>query len=128
MNSVRLVYLRDSNKVPVGCVAYRDLEPNVFAYGVSFRNSEADLAWKEGARHVACGRLRLAEILAERKNCQGRFGTIEVRGNSLNEKVADLLQKIATKTLHGKSEVRERMVVDLLVTAHNLLKQKTVAA
>lgn len=128
MNGVRLVYLRDENKVPVGCVAYLDLEPSVFAYGVSFLNSEADVALKESARHIARERLKLAVIPVERKNCQGRFGTVEVRGNLLNEKVADLMEKIAAKPLHGKNEVRMRMVTDLFRAARNLRKQKIEAA
>jgi len=127
-NDVRLVYLRDENKVPVGCLAYSDVKPNVFTYDVSFLNSEADTVSKEAARHVAVERLLLAQISVKRKHCQGRFGTIDVRGKSLNEKVADCLEKVAANPLHGNADVRARMVRDLLATAHNLRKQKTAAA
>jgi hypothetical protein len=128
MSDVRLVYLRDGNKTPVGCVAYMDLEPNVFTYGVAFLNSEADVSLKEAARHVARERLKLALIPVERKHCQGRFGSLQVSGDSLNQKVSDLLEQIARQPLHGKNEVRVRMVADLLQTAVRLRKQKTEAA
>jgi len=129
MSNARLVYLRGHDKTPVGCVAFMDLDSNSFTYGVSFFNFEDGQAVsKETARHVARERLKLALIPVERKHCQGRFGTISVNGKTLNQKVADLLEKIARLPLHGRDEVRLRMVGDLLTTASSLRSKKSAAA
>ena len=110
--------------LPVGCLAYRDMGNDTFAYGLSFLNSEVDAVTKEAARNVAQSRLKMACAGVHRKRCQGRFGLFLASGNSLREKVAGLIHEVSLKELHGRPQIRERVVRQLANLEVRLLAHK----
>lgn len=135
-SQTRFVYLRSSQKdnqypqkdMPVGCIAYQDAGSGSFYYGISFLNPEVNTVDKGLARRVAQGRLDLAQARKKRLNQQGRWGYALVKGESLNQKVAALLDEIRSRGLHRNPEVRERVRSQLRDLAYRLCLKDDEAA
>lgn len=126
----RIMYLRDSDNNPVGCLAYRTITPRgnreTIAFGLSFLNSEVDSANRKAARRVAEGRLALALTEETRTNQQGRWGQVICVGTNVNEKVASLLSQLSSDrhSLHRNSEKDAEMKLRLAVQIGRLNRAK----
>lgn len=128
--SIHYIYLRQwpvkhnaPKKEPIGCIAYDDVEPNIFLYGYSVIHPDVDLTKKSGitippflafsedgksvqikggvnlsmkqaARHIARIRLEMARKGIKRKRCRGKYGRVDVVGNFFTDKLKYMLSKI----------------------------------
>jgi len=126
----RIMYLRDNDNNPVGCLAYRTVTPRgnreTIAFGLSFLNAEIDSANRKAARRVAEGRLALALTEETRANQQGRWGQVVCIGRNVNEKVANLLSQLSSHdhSLHRNPEKDSEMKVRLAAQIGRLKRVK----
>ena len=126
--NTRYIYLRNTDRTPVGCVAYSSDRDGNFYYGVSFLNSDVDPIKKDRARKIASSRLALAVTGIKRNRCQDRFRFCPNVNGNINDKVVGLLTFIAEQPLHRNYSVRNRMCNDLRFTANLLQNQKRKVA
>lgn len=126
----RIMYIRDNNNNPVGCLAYRSVTPRgnreTMAFGLSFLNAEIDSANRKAARRVAEGRLALALAEETRTNQQGRWGQAVCVGTNVNEKVANLLSQLSSHdhSLHRNPEKDAEMKIRLAAQVGRLKQVK----
>jgi hypothetical protein len=121
MNATRYIYIRQDS-APVGCIAYRDLGEDLFAYGYSAMHPD-DRCNKASGRRIADARCDLAIEDSERNSIarRGRGGKMKVYGDTLNQKVAFLAECIASHD-HTREHVRERLH-DLVDHLRNIKKK-----